>query len=440
VLLALSKRGSAARRGGASAARLVGWIPRGCAALLVLGFAGPPHEFSTAVHAARADLAREGGHLWGVRLDTLEWMGVDGQRVYCTRKPDTTGYTMTADSMWVGPLPAGIAPANTSVTRWGRRWAMVVLPLPNDVVAASRLLIHEAMHVMQPSVLPLPMGTETGNGLDYLDGPTGRLWLRMELAALADALSGSDAIGSALIFRANRLGSASPDERRRQLALEISEGLPEYTGWRLTDSLGLVNVLRTPEAPQQSYVRRFPYLTGPAYALLLDRVRPGWRQGLTDTTDLGALLLEATVGKRYGEADIASSERTRWATHKAQLDSLTTVFVTGPTVRIRPKEVRISFDYRGQVALGAGNFMPDMVWKTNDGAELTAPAGGLVTPDWMELRVPLEGQRFAPGRLATAKKWQAQGWSLALPAGWVVKSDGASWVITPGQDSISPRR
>jgi len=400
--------------------------------LAVVGFAG-------AVHAARADLARDGGHLWGVRLDTLQWVGVDGQRVYCTRKPDTTGFTMTADSLWVGPFPPGIPPANTSVTLWGRRWAMVVLPLPKDSIAASRLLIHEAMHVMQPSVLPLPKGTETGVGLDYLDGPTGRLWLRLELAALADALSGSDAIGAALAFRANRLGWAVPDERRRQLSLEISEGLPEYTGWRLTDSLGLVTVLRTPESPQQSYVRRFPYLTGPAYALLLDRVRPGWRHGLTDTTDLGALLLEATVGKRYNESDIATAEQARWTKRKAQLDSLTSVFVTGPTVRIRPKVMSLSFDPRGQIPLGAGgNVMADVTWKTTDGAELLAPNGGLVTSDWTELRVPLEGQAFTTGRLASAKKWQAEGWSLALPAGWVVKSDGASWVITPGEDSVTP--
>jgi hypothetical protein len=389
--------------------------------------------FAAAVHAARADLAREGGRLYGVRLDTLEWMGVDGQRVYCTRRPDTTGFTMTADSMWVGLLPAGVAPANTSITRWGRRWAMVVLPLPSDVVAASRLLIHEAMHVIQPSVLPLPVENASGSGMDYLDGPTGRLWLRLEIAALADALSGADAIPAALVFRAHRLDNASPDERRRELALELSEGLPEYTGWRLTDSLGLITVLRTPEAPHQSYVRRFPYLTGPAYALLLDRVRPGWRQGLTDTTDLGALLLEATVGKRYNETDIVSAEGARWTLRKAQLDSLTAVYVTGPTVRIRPKVVSISFDPRGQVPLGGsnGSVMADVTWKTSDGAELIAPNGSLVTADWSELRVPLEAQTFVAGRLASAQTWHAADWNLTLPAGWVVRSEGASWVISP---------
>ena len=432
MLLALSKRGSAARRC-SFAARLVGWTPHGCAVLFALASV-VPSQFRAAVRAARADLAREGGRTWGVRLDTLEWMGVDGQRVYCTRRPDTTGFTMTADSMWVGPLPAGVAPANTSVNRWGRRWAMVVLPLPTDLVAASRLLIHEAMHVLQPSVLPFPTENASGSGNDYLDGPAGRLWLRMEIAALADALAGSaDAIPAALVFRAHRIDGASPDERHRELALELSEGLPEYTSWRLTDSLGLVTVLRTPEAPHQSYVRRFPYLTGPAYALLLDRARPGWRQGLTDTTDLGALLLDATVGKRYNESEIASAEGERWMKRKAQLDSLTAVYVTGPTVRIRPKVVSLSFDPRGQVPLGGGNgnVMADVTWKANDGAELIAPNGSLVTADWTELRVPLEGQTFVPGRLGATKKWQASGWNLTLPAGWVVRADGTSWVIVP---------
>jgi hypothetical protein len=406
-------------------------MSHGCAAFLALGFATPHGGgFSAAVHSARADLAHAGVAMWGVRLDTLEWMGVDGQRVYCTRKPDTTGFAMTADSLWVGPLPVGVAPANTSINRWGRRWAMVVLPLPSDLTAASRLLIHEAMHVLQPSVLPRPTENAGAAGLDYLDGPTGRLWLRMEIAALADALSGADPL-PALLFRAHRLDGASPEERRRELALELSEGIPEYTGWRLTDSLGLVKVLRTPEAPQQSWVRRFPYLTGPAYALLLDRVRPGWRQGLTDTTDLAALVLDATVGKRYNEAEIIAAERARWTKRKAQLDSLTALFVSGPTVRIRPKVVSISFDYRGQVALGGGgNVMPSTTWRTDDGAELSAPSGALVTADWSELRVPLEGQTCVPGRLTVAKKWQASDWSLTLPAGWVVESDGTSWVIT----------
>jgi hypothetical protein len=99
----------------------------------------------------------------------------------------------------------------------------------------------------------------------------------------------------------------------------------------------------------------------------------------------------------------------------------------------------ISFDPRGQIPLGAdGSVMTDVTWKTTDGAELLAPVGALVTSDWTDLRVPLEGQTFAPGRLASTKKWQAADWTLTLPAGWVVRSDGTSWVITPGADSVTP--
>jgi hypothetical protein len=396
-----------------------------------------PHGFGGAVHAARAALARAGVGLWGVRLDTLEWLGVDGQRIYCTRRPDTTGFVLTSDSLWVGPLPAGLTPANTSIDRFGRRWAMVILPLPSDLVAAERLLIHESMHVLQPSVLPLPKYVD-GNP-EYLDGPIGRFWLKLEIAALADALDGKDAIADALIFRERRLGLTSADERRRELGLELIEGLPEYTAWRLTDSSGrgLAKVLRTPEAPQQSYVRRFPYLTGPAYAMLLDRVSPEWRRRLTDTADLGQMLLDAAIAKRYGAAEIASSEQARWEKRRAELEALTARFVNGSTVRIRPSKMTIAFDPRSQAPLGAnGTVMYNVHWRADDGAELVAPDGALVTQDWRELRVPLDSATFTPGRLTAVRRWQTAGWTLTLPKGWNVSGDSASWIIAP--DTVTP--
>jgi hypothetical protein len=308
----------------------------------------------------------------------------------------------------------------------------VVLPLPRDPATAERLLIHEATHTLQPSALPLPQSTEGAVGSDYLDGPVGRYWLRLEIAALANG-----DVQGALVFRSERLGHAPPDERHRELALELVEGLPEYTSWRLTDSLGLFNDLRAPEAPQQSYVRRFPYLTGPAYALLLDRVSPDWRRRLSDTADLGAMLVQATVGKRYGADEIASSEAARWEKRQAELAALTARFVAGPTVRIRPGVLHFVFDPRSQAPLGAnGTVMYGFQWKADDGAALQAPDGALLTPDFKEIRVPLDSQSFTPGRLTTVRRWQAAGWTLSLPTGWNVTADGASWVITP--DTVTP--
>jgi hypothetical protein len=86
---------------------------------------------------------------------------------------------------------------------------MVLLPIYGDSLGAERLLIHEAMHVLQPSVLPAPSYDETGAGAALLDEASGRSWLRLEWKALATALRGSgaardSAVYDALLFRAAR--------------------------------------------------------------------------------------------------------------------------------------------------------------------------------------------------------------------------------------------
>src|SRR5213594_671907 len=98
------------------------------------------------VVAARSEslLVADGGRLWGVRLDTIPWLFVAAQRVYATADPQQAGFASDGQGLWSGPMPAGIAPANTAVHWGGRTWAMVLLPLPTDAKEGERLLIHEA--------------------------------------------------------------------------------------------------------------------------------------------------------------------------------------------------------------------------------------------------------------------------------------------------------
>src|SRR5207245_3540972 len=170
------------------------------------------------VGRARALLTADAGRLWGVRLDTIPWLFVLEGRAYATAHPAQDGYVTDGLGWWAGPVPAGIAPANTSVDWAGRRWAMVLLPLPADSAAAVRLVIHEAWHVAQPQALPLTPYNETGSGADLLDRPAGRVWLRLEWLALARALEASGekrrgAWRDALTFRARRYAVADSAER-----------------------------------------------------------------------------------------------------------------------------------------------------------------------------------------------------------------------------------
>jgi len=389
-------------------------------------------------------------------------MGVNGGEIALTDDPRAGGY-VRAHGLWIGPLPAGMAPANTAVRWGGRSWAMVVLPVPVDSVAATRLLLHEVWHVAQPSLLPLPLASEGGALSAQLDEPMGRTWLQLEWRALARALESSgtverEAIDHALLFRARRYAAAPPAEQARQRLLDLSEGLAEYSAWKLmgSDVRSLAGMIRDVAPAARSFIRSFPYYTGPAYAFLLDRHAPGWIAKLRTTPDLQSLLARALHGERasviaaltgaaldtgrlaqsaeragaaYGLAALRQAEDTRWADRQRQIAELRARFVDGPTLRLRPGALRISFDPSRQTALGeSGTVMGNLLWRGADGAELSAPEGALVTADWSEIRVPMSSVTFTAGQLTRAHEWSAPGWTLRLPPGWRLAQEGASWV------------
>ena len=461
-----------------------------CAALSVVVIAGAAPvraqsvetSFAAAVRRARAVLAADHGRLWGARLDTLRWMGVEDRRVWLSADPHASGYVREGN-LWTGALPAGITPSNTSVTWDGMRWAMVLLPFPVDSATATRLLVHEAMHVEQPSLLPQPTYDETASGSGLLDEAAGRTRLREEWRALATALRARagiegiggrarrDAIRDALIFRAARYADATPEEVTRERAIDVTEGLPEYTSWRLTHATDRAFAAQIDSAPQRlpSFVRGFVYYTGPAYAMLLDDYEgSAWRREVRMLPDLQRLLfaawhdraprdpdatligsalagraldaaqrarlatLERDAAARYDGIAIRAVEDAHWAAREKQLAEYRARFVTGPTLRIRPKSLNISFDPRGQASLGdAGTVLANLAWRGPDGAELHAPAGALVTPKWDEVRVPLGDVQLTPGPLAAPVSLSGAGWTLSLPAGWVVTTEGSSVVVTP---------
>lgn len=74
-------------------------------------------------------------------------------------------------------------------TLGGDRLAMIVLPLRDDADANARLLVHDAMHTLQPQHMPHPGNTEPLEGGDRLDRAGGRTWLFALLRALARALT-----------------------------------------------------------------------------------------------------------------------------------------------------------------------------------------------------------------------------------------------------------
>jgi len=332
--------------------------------------------------------------------------------------------------LFTGALPADVGIANTSTDWAGQRWTMVQLPLPSDQQQRDELLMHEAFHRIQPDRLPPPNAALP----DHLDTYDGRVALRLEWRALARALHAPGkmrrkAIRDALAFRAWRRARFD-GAAQRENALEINEGLAEYTGRRLGDppdpARSAIATLAEYDK-SDGYVRSFAYASGPAYGLLLDDLAPGWRTRLRPDSDLGALLhhaiadaplpISTSIRDRYGYGEISREERAKQATHDRQAARWKALLVDGPVVRLPLIAMGIEFNPHNLFALPpTGTVYPSATIR-DDWGTLTANAGLLIAADWKTTIVA--------GPVSVAEgAYRGPGWSLKLSPGWTL-SDGS---------------
>ncbi len=202
--------------------------------------------------------------------------------------------------VFVGLLPTDQNIANTAVEWSGVYWTQMLWPLPSEVRQWDTLISHELFHRIQNQLkLPKVEGRENIQ-LDTVDG---RYYLQLEWRALSRALeAGSDeerrkAAADAILFRAERY-RMFPGADAREQALELNEGLAEYTGVRLGNPTpeGQIEAALddlSSHRDDSTFVRSFAYATGPAYGLLLDRYLPGWHDQLKAGQGFDALLRNA---------------------------------------------------------------------------------------------------------------------------------------------------
>ncbi len=366
---------------------------------------------------------RDDGRLWGLSL-CGPLLIVDPQTRTFGAYRDIGRDPTARDAIVSGTLPADVGVANTAIDWNGTRWTMVVLPLPDDPRKRAELLMHEAFHRIQPERLPPPTAPLPA----HLDTREGRETMRLEWRALAEALRSHGAaqrvaIRDALSFRAarRRLGATAGEQ-----ALEINEGVAEYTGKRLGSADGVASTLATLDDydRRDGYVRSFAYASGPAYGLLLDRWSPGWTHAVRPSDDLGELLYRATgdtplpdpssVRDRYGYADVHADEQRREAARDKQLAVWRERLVDGPTVWVPLQAMQIEFDPRNLVAMpGIGTVYPHAVLHDTWGT-LTVTDGLLVADGGQSARV--RGSASGKGQ-----SYSGPGWQLALSPGWTLE-------------------
>jgi hypothetical protein len=382
----------------------------------------------------------DGGKTWGVALFG-PIMFVDPRSGNVVANQADLEHKLTPqDGVFVGKLPGEISPANTATDWAGVHWTMVMWPVSEFRQPRERLLLHECFHRLQEK-LKLPARDAVNAHLDTLDG---RIWIQMEWRALERALRQTGparkaAIADALLFRSYRR-SLFPDSASNENALELNEGLAEYTGVKLSsadlgEAVVRADLILRQARNNPTFARSFAYISGPAYGTLLDLSGRPWRVGLQPSADLGVLLKQRyginirrseaaarAAASRYEGEEIVNIETQQYEKRKQQIAEARKKFLDGPVLILAlTGDVNYSYDPNNVIGVDASNTVyPTMrlvdawgVLTVSNGAWLERDATGHL----VSARVP------APVDLS-ARPLKGDGWSLELKDGWeVVQSD-----------------
>jgi hypothetical protein len=387
--------------------------------------------------------AADGGRLWGVALYGPMFFVNPETNEIVANQADAEGKLTQHGAMWSGKLPPEIGAANTAIQWAGVRWTMVMWPLPAYRRDRGALMMHECFHRIQEQI-GLP-GRDAVNS--HLDTRDGRIWLELEWRALERALTDyaepmkrNRAVADALLFRAWRR-SLIPGAGEKEDALEMNEGLAEYTGEKLANpamaELRAAAILALHQAlNRRSFARSFAYVSGPAYGALLDGIptpagKKPWRQGLTPDTDWGMLVARAyplpptkvtqeTVHSRlaaYDGDEIMALETERDARRQAFLAAARARFVNGPLLLLPAvKDMGYSFNPNNVVSLDENLTLYTPVKLTDEWGVLECENGAvLVRQNGQLLRAQVPAPADAAGRPV-----KLDGCTLELHAGWTL--------------------
>lgn len=362
---------------------------------------------------------------------------VDPQtRLAVANAPDPAGAFTGRGGVFVGRMPDDMPVANTGFDWQDARWAMIMLPLAGEASSRLRLLAHESFHRIQ-SALGYPLADAV---LAHLDEEQGRTWLRLELRALARALSAAggearQAVHDAALFRQVR-HATYPGAAELERQLEANEGLAEYTGVRFAMDAagsGIGDAVRAAEAFEQrpAYVRSLGYGTGPLLGLLLDRYEPGWRDTFLENPDLAGRLAaavdapaadpaaaKAEATRRaagYGAVTVLAEERERARRRAAEQQRYRRILVDGPTLALGPPDLMLMFNPNTVLPLGPEGYI-------YPGAILLGPWGRLEIREGAALGSEDRSRArvAAPSSAEPAPSGTVEGpgWTLTLEPGW----------------------
>ncbi len=374
--------------------------------------------------------------LWGIDIGGALLLVDPATRKTYASEADSGAVLVKQGTVYTGILPKQVNIANTSINWGGKKWAMVMLPLPKNFHNRQNLLSHELFHRSQAALGFFPFNPDN----NHLDKKDGRIHFRLELEALKKAVyAGTEAerkehLANALLFRQYRR-SLYPGSDSTENTMELNEGICEYTGVMMSG--------RDPEAMKAhfqeniqrfvtsvTYVRSFPYEAIPVYGYILSQTDKDWNKKINGKTDLTAFFKQAfavklpidlktrvaeIAGDYHGNA-ISKEELDREQRIARQLAAYRRIFIDSPHVELPLVKMNMSFDYTRIVPLdGKGTVYPQIritdVWGI-----LEVEKGALISADWR--KVSMGFPESIEGGLV-----KGDGWKLELKEGYVLEND-----------------
>lgn len=390
---------------------------------------------------AKTICERDDGHLWKRSLcGPMLFVDPRSREAVTNQNAPDPSFVAEADGLYRGQLANEIGIANYSFDWKGERWTMVMWSLPQDRLVRDRLLLHEAWHRVQDSI-GFP-ANDSGNA--HLATEMGRTWLRLEWRALAAAIRAGDraarrrAVEDALLFRAQRrrlFADAAHDER----ALEMHEGLAEYTGTELAapsdaERKSLVLDALSRAEKDDSFVRSFAYTSGPAWGYVLDHAAPEWSRTLATADDLGDRAADSydlalprnaeraamRRAKHYDFNTVSSEERVREQQRVAKLAAFERRYVSGPLLVVPLSRMQMQFDPNKVDPYDDKGNVYGEITVSDEWGKLHA-RGAMISSDFRRLIVP------AP---ADSNALKGDGWELTLASGWQLGAGARSGDVT----------
>ena len=382
------------------------------------------------------DATKKNQSLWNENLyGPILLIDPDTRELY-SNYPDSAGIMKQNGKIYSGILPPEINFANTAINWSGRRWAMIMLPLPQNKESRINLLAHESFHKAQPS-LGFTLFNTNNNHLDQRDG---RIYLRLELEALRKALHATNDIErkthltNAFIFRKYRY-SLYPGADTTENLLELNEGLAEYTGLiisgrNIEQAIAHFEKSISTFLANSTFVRSFAYETTPVYGYLLYKTKKDWNRKVTAKTNLtnyfiGAFNLSLPVelqkkveaiSSQYNLQAIFEEETAREEKVKHLIAGYKNKFIEQPHLEIQFEQRDMSFDPRNIMPIEDKGTFYQNIRVTDKWGILTVENGALLSPNWSKVSLTI------PEKIEE-KNVRGAGWVLELNDGYSVTKD-----------------